>query len=66
MGVREIYSASDGKDCISTRIYHMAHNIFPLWQMLITLLGGKLLVTNIAAVCGGEGAGILHGCDFAF
>lgn len=44
----------------------MDHNVFPPWQMPITLPGGKLLVTNMVAVCGGEGAGTLHGCDVAF
>lgn len=64
--VREIYSTSERKNCISTVIYHMAHNIFPLWQRHLTLLGEKLWVTNIVAVCGGEVAGTLHGYDIAF
>lgn len=66
IGVREIYSTSDGENCINTVTYHRAHNIFPLWRMPITLFGGKLLVTNIVAICDDEGEGNLSGCEVAF
>ena len=67
MGVREMYSVSSGKSRISNNNanYHMANNIFLLWKMPVTFLGGKLLVT-MAALYGDEGTGTLHGCGFSF